>query len=310
MAAPEDFYARRLAPSVGDGRLFIAVGGPDESQRAVLSLLRAVRGAPVFDCDERFDDLVREVIRHTPLTRPYDLIVLAEGADGQLETSSWPLIPREATCGHRSPPFTVQCAPADDRGTVFAVVARGPGTEPFLPDREHVVQVQSANLLPGTYQVTALLSRPGRVRFDGLPVPLVRDTRSLPQLIRQLPRRLPATEPVHLLCLVEVDGERAQLRHRIDRLEELIAIADAGGPALAVSVISYGAHAVMWDMHEEPATVRAWATTSSQAISALRRLLSRGAPKSAGSTSGPPRSSARSTRCPGGSPSTPADQSS
>jgi hypothetical protein len=272
-AAAEGFYAQRLAPSIGDSRLLIAVGRLDESQAAVLSLLRAADDAPAFDFDGPFDDLLRDVIRSTPLTRCYDLIVLSETADGQLMMDSQPLFEPGAASGQRAEPFTVQCAPTDDRGTVFAVVARGSGTEPFLPDRLHPVQVHSAVVPPGTYPVTALLSRPGRVQFAGLPVHLSAEDRSLTQLIRRVPRRLRKPAPVHLVCLIEVSGGDARLQRRVDCLVQLIAAADDGERPLAVSVMSYGPHSVERGVQDEAATLLAQATSASRAVRVLRGIL-------------------------------------
>jgi hypothetical protein len=277
---PAEFYVRQLASSPTDSRLLITVGALNESRAAVLRLLRAAREAPVFECHEPLDDLLRASIRNSSLTRWYDLVVLNEAGNGELQVDYRPLFQPGATRGDRSESFTVRCAPGEDSGTAFAVIARKPGARRSPPDRLHPVQFESAVVPPGIYRLTALLSRPGRVQFEGLPARLVDEERSFARLIRQIPQRLPTTEPVHLVCVVEVGGDREQLRHRIDRLEELIAVADGGGRPLAVSVVSYGAHAVMRGMHEEPATVRAWATTPYEAISALGGLLSREVPDS------------------------------
>lgn len=128
---------------------------------------------------------------------------------------------------------------------------------------------------PGTYWVTALLSRPGRVRFDGLPAVMSSEQRPLAELLRQVPEELRVLVPVHLACLIEVSGGRARVRRRIDRLEQLIAVADAGTRELSVSVISYGPHAIERGVPDEPATVLARAITADRAIRVLRGLVGR-----------------------------------
>ena len=278
VAAPEVFYEERLAPSLGDSPLLVVCGAPDQSHAAVFRLLRAARGARAFGYQAPFADLLREAIGNSRLTRWYDLVVLNEEPGGKLQTSRLPLFQPGAVSGGRTEPFHVRCAPTDNRGTVFAVVAHGPSAEPFLTSRLHPVQVQSAVVAPGTYWVTALLSRPGRVRFDGLPALLSAEQRPLAELLRQLPEQLRVLEPVHLACLIEVSGGDARLRRRIDRLEQLIAAADAGTRELSVSVISYGPHAVERGVPDEPATLLARATTAERAIRVLRGLMGRRVP--------------------------------
>ena len=275
---PQDFYASRLAPRLGDSRLLIAVGRPEESQAAVLGHLRGASGAPAFDCYEPFEDLLRHAIKSSPLTRWYDLIVLSETADGQLRLDSQPLFQPGATSGDQTDPLSIRCEPGDDHGTAFTVVARRFASEPFLPSQLHQVQARSAVVPPGPYEITALLTRPGRVRFDGLPTPLSDDSRPQAQLMRQVPKRLREPAPVHLACLIEVSGGQASLRHRIDRLEQLITDAAGTLRKLSVSVISYGPHAVERGVKEDPATVRARALSPERAIRALRGLASREVP--------------------------------
>jgi hypothetical protein len=278
VADPEAFYSERLAPSLGDSLSLVVRGAPDESHAAVFRLLRAARQAPAFDCQGPFADLLREAIGNSRLTRSYDLVVLTEEPGGRLQVSRQPLFQPGAVGGDRAERFHIRCAPTDNSGTVFAVVAYGPGAEPFLTSQLHPVQVQSAPIPPGGYQVAALLSRPGRVRFDGLPGRLSAEQRPLAELIRQVPQRLPSRPPVHLACLIEVSGGDARLRRRVDRLVQLIDVADSGAWDLAVSVISYGPHSVERGVPEDAATVLARAARPERAIRALRGLVVREAP--------------------------------
>jgi hypothetical protein len=283
MPAPGDpaaFYNDQLAPRLGDySRLLIVRGSADDSLSAVFNLLRARSGSPTFECADPFGGVLREAIRNSPLTRWYDLVVLSEEAAGHLRLGSQVLFQPGATSGDAADPFMVECAPADQSGTVFAVVARRPGQESFPSDGHLCVQTQSAVIPPGVYRVTALLDRPGKVQFDGLPAILSPARRPLAELISQVPERLQTPEPVHLVCLIEVSGGKTLLRHRIDRLEQLIAAADTGRRPLAVSVISYGPHAVARYLLEEPATLRTWETAPDRAVRALRGLLDRDMPE-------------------------------
>jgi hypothetical protein len=276
---PADFYASRLAPSLGQSRLLIAVGTLDAGQAAVLRLLRAAKRAFVYDCQEPFEELLHQAIDSTPLTRWYDLVVLSETADRRLRIDTQPLFQPGATSGDRTERFTMRCGPADDRGTAFTVIARRSGSESLLPDQSRPVQAQSGVVPPGAYRVSALLSRPGSVEFDGLPGRLSADKRPLARLMRQVPERLRKPVPVHLVCLIEVSGGEVQLRRRIDRLEQLITTAaDGAEQELAVSVISYGPHAVERGVREDPAAVRARATSPARAVRVLRGLAGRIAP--------------------------------
>ena len=65
------------------------------------------------------------------------------------------------------------------------------------------------------------------------------------------------------------------LQQRIDRLEELINEAQAGGLPLRVSVVAYGAHGVAWKVDDRPPEIRAWAAPGDEAIKALRGLAGR-----------------------------------
>ena len=140
------------------------------------------------------------------------------------------------------------------------------------------MQVQAAVVAPGRYELTAVLVRPGQVRFQGLPElpPLGRCGRSWDELERLVPRQLTGPQaPVHLICLVEVCGSDDRLQQRIDRLEELINEAQAGGLPLRVSVVAYGAHGVAWRVDDLPPEVRVWAAPGDEAIKALRGLVGR-----------------------------------
>jgi hypothetical protein len=182
------------------------------------------------------------------------------------------LVPPDASSGYPAD-FEVRCAPTDEHGTVFAVVTHQPANGvPGARPRTHPIEIQSAVIAPGTYNVRAVLVRPGHVDFQGLPVKLERDRRKLQDIVHTVPRELSAAEGVHLACMLEVSGGPEPLEQRIERLEALIDTAEAGGRPLKVSLVTYGPHAVERNGAEEPAMTLAWATTSYLAKLKLREV--------------------------------------
>ena len=168
------------------------------------------------------------------------------------------------------------CEPTDAEGTAFAVVTREP--RPDLPRQAQQLrplQIQAAVVPPGSYDLTAVLARPGQVRFQGLPAAPGSSGRSWEELERLAPGQLATQAPVHLVCLIEVCGGDDRLKQRLYRLEELISRAQIGARPLRVSVIAYGAHGVAWKVEDSPPEIRAWAAPGDQAINALRGLVGR-----------------------------------
>lgn len=278
-ADPTDFYYDRLRPLLGGRLLFVALT-VSSYPRDVVQLLRDERNVPVYNCLTSVKDHIRPVIKASPLRSFYELVALREGADGQLGLDLHPLFPPDATSGYSSH-FTVQCAPTDENGTTFAVVTRQPPASgvPSAPPRPHAIEIQSAVVPAGTYNVRAVLARPGHVDFQGLPVKLEPERRRLQEIVAAIPQQpLRASEGAHLVCMLEVSGGPEHLEHRIERLESLIATAEAGGRPLKVSVVTYGPHAVERNVTEDPASARAWATTSTLAVRTLQEVRGRQAP--------------------------------
>jgi hypothetical protein len=253
----------------------------------LVALLPGSRRVPVFECQTSLEEQLREAIRISPLVLGYELAVLRQVPDGRPDAGSL------ALAGHLLFPVglgygdqvkvRVRCEPTDGDGTVFAVVTRDPRPNVSSKDRElRPVQIQSAAVPPGTYEVTAEVTRPGRVVLRGLPAVLSKSPVSpealwaaWEDLKTRVPRRLQAVEPVHLICLLEVTGGEDTLKERILRLEQLITAAEAGGGELRVSVIGYGPHAVAWAVQEEPITVQAWAVSGQEAMAKMRGLSGR-----------------------------------
>jgi len=249
---------------------------PDE----LLRLLPGARGVPVYECRTPLEEQVREAIRDSPLVLGYELAVLKQVPPGRqdagrLVLSGHQLFPPGVTQGHRAA-VRVRCEPTDGDGTVFAVVTRD--RRPDVPPSAQAlrpVHIQTALVPADTYEVTAVLARPGRVLLQGLPAPLGKFTGSWDSLKDQVPDRLGSAEPVHLVCLVEVSGGDDRLEFRIDRLSQLIDEAEKGAGRLSVSVLAYGPHSVAWSVDEQPVAVRAWAAPAARADRELRALSGR-----------------------------------
>jgi hypothetical protein len=253
----------------------------------LLALLPGSRGVPVYECETSLEEQLREAIRISPLVLGYELAVLRQVPAGRPDAGTVVLTGQllfPVGLGHGDQvKVQVRCEPTDDDGTVFAVVTRDP--RPNVPPRDRElrpVQIQSAVVPPGSYELTAELTRPGRVVFRGLPAALSKSPgspedlrKSWNDLKSRIPRQLTRPEPVHLVCLLEVSGGEDRLKERIDRLEQLIAAAEADGGELRVSVIGYGPHSVAWAVPEEPIAVQAWAVPGQQAMAKMRGLAGR-----------------------------------
>ena len=272
MADPVRFY-RLVAPR------FIACTA-DRLPGRLRALLPGPREVPVYRCRSPLQDLLRAAITDSPLLLGYELAVLkyvpADRIDaGRLALTGHPLFSPGDTRGSRVT-VRVSVEPTDDEGTVFAVVTRERRPDLPRPSRRlRPLQVQAAVVPPGVYELTAVLTRPGKVQFRGLPVALGESGRSWDDLQSLVPGELTARAPVHLVCLVEVCGGDDRLQLRLDRIEELIRQAQAGGGALRVSVVGYGPHGVAWRVEDRPPETRAWAAPGDEAIKALRGLAGR-----------------------------------
>ncbi len=231
--------------------------------------LRATRpDAPTLRVDDSIAALVTEVLGADPLTRSYDLVVLRPRTDGTLELATVPLFPVQARPGATTT-MTLHCERGGPNGTAFAVVT-WQGHDPLL------LSVQSAALPPGSYEITAELRRPGRVRFSGLPT-LSGDPRGWAELIAEVPARLPsrATGPGHLICAIEVCGAEPKVAERVGRARQVVSTL-SNLPGLSVSVVAYGAHSFDRSVKDHRVEVRAWRVDVSTAQSVLDELEERG----------------------------------
>jgi hypothetical protein len=205
----------------------------------------------------------------------YNVVGLRRSASGNLHQDLYRLFDPGTAPGERVT-FTARCAPADEHGTVFAVVAELPnGAVPQLRLRS----VQSARIPPGNYEVTAelLYPGPGHVRFHGLPTMPRDEPRLWPQIMDAVPRHLGGgAGPAHLIAAIEISGQEELVADRIDCVRRLFAhvAAEAESP-MSYSVLTYGPHTINVhnrDYPEVPVTTLAWADTSDAALSELARL--------------------------------------
>ncbi|GHH72749.1 hypothetical protein GCM10017673_28160 [Streptosporangium violaceochromogenes] len=265
-------WARQaVTDAVPDGSTLIVVDSSPGGRQAreAMEWMRDVHPqvpAFVLASGLRVKTLLREVVADEPLRRSYELVVLKRHpVTARLEFTCRPLFTVEARRGD-SLTFTVRCEPSDDRGTVFAVAA--------WQDRyPALLSVQTAKVPPGPYEVTAELERPGRVRFPSLPE-FTGNDRTWAELVASVPSRLASPAgPAHLICAVEISGTGAQVRERLRRIGQVIAVMP-GGPEspLRMSLIAYGAHSYQRGTAEEPVDVAAWHTSRVNTQYALERL--------------------------------------
>jgi hypothetical protein len=272
-----DFYDREMKPLLGRRLAVIARCAPDYPAELV-GLVSERHHAPVRDCGP-VEPLLRHAIENSPLSVPYDLVVLRQeqgGRDpaGRLRLHSVPLFPLRASSGYHAE-VTVRCAPTDEYGTVLAVVTRIADPRGRASDRRFgLIEVRSGAMAPGVHTLTAWLARPGHTMFDvaGEPLQLTRETRSWQQILAAIPDRPPSAQPIHLICAVEVSGGAKALKDRVSRLVNVITASDDGSRPLTVSVIAYGPHSVERSVREEPVAVLSWARSADRAIAALRGL--------------------------------------
>jgi hypothetical protein len=263
----------RIAWPEDGSRLVLVCSAPDDpsARSAFQLLLDAHRGQPAFRCTVPLDELFRRVIAADPLTQWYELVTLRRAPSGRLVLTGTQLFPPGTYRGERQS-FTIHCQPSDEDGTVFAVVA----TETV--DKVRLVSLDSASLPPGIYNLTAVLRRPGLVRFEGLPTKLREEHRSWPEIIAGIPERLDVSQPAHLICAVEVSGPAKLVGERIELTGQLIRHAAAGAEdRLKFSLVTYGPHAVGRSFPEVPTQILAWAEDRATVLAELGRVKDHGA---------------------------------
>lgn len=211
------------------------------------------------------------------LAERYSVLGLRRSPSGSLHLGLLPLFEPGDGAGKRVT-FTARCAPADEYGTAFAVIAQ----RPDAPGRRRQLRsVQSVRIPPGSYQITAelLYPFPGHVRFHGLPAMPRDDRRHWSAIMAAVPDRLgDGAGPAHLIAAVEVSGSADVVADRIDAVRRLFSyVAAESESPVCYSVISYGPHAINRVTPEVSAETLAWAVSSDAALDVVDRLARRGA---------------------------------
>lgn len=226
--------------------------------------------ARYFRSPRPVDDLLEAATARVPLPPSlwYELVLLTRRPSGRLELTVQQLFLPEAVRGDTRG-LTVRCAASDQNGTAFVVAARRAASSFEL------VSVASARVPAGIYEVTATLLRPGKVRFDGLPVMPREDGRNWLDIQAALPESLDEIGPVHLIAAIERCGPAEVVAERVDRAGQLIREVRGGadGP-VSVSLVTYASHSHDRRTDDEPVTVLAWQETSAVAIERRLRTLS------------------------------------
>jgi hypothetical protein len=212
--------------------------------------------------------LLTNVLRNDPITMWYELLVQRQLDGGYLDTVTIPLFPPGARRGDEEH-LSVQCEPSDTTGTVFTVVARD-----HMLDYQ-LISKQSAVIPPGSYELTAKLLRPGKVRFSGIPADLRDDPRDWDEIARTVPGRLELPPPAHLIVALESSGAAADVRERFGRAEQLVRyVARQPDHQVLFSLLCYGPHAVHRSDPDVPVKGLVWRDGAARVLGILGRLAS------------------------------------
>jgi hypothetical protein len=259
----------RAASSPGGDTLTICTAPGHPAPVRAVTMVDAANGTTAggagrsLIADADLGEALADVLRHDPLTLPYELLVQRRVGGGYLDNLTILLFPRGARRGDRED-ITLLCERSDAGGTVFAVVAR----DDLLAYQ--LVSKQSAAIPPGTYEVTAELVQPGRVRFTGLPVDLHDDTRDWGEIARSVPGQLARTHPAHLIVAIESSGEEPDVRERIGRAEQLVrCVSSRPGGQARFSLLCYGPHAVHRTDLDVPVTSLVWGEGAADVLKSL-----------------------------------------
>jgi hypothetical protein len=181
---PDD-DALLLLARTGERPSAFPAGG--EADRAFAAARLAHPHAVTLTCEDSVDDLLDEATARVPLPSSvwYELVLLSRTPTGRIEFTSQQLFLPEDERGETRT-FTIRCEASDEDGTAFAVAARNAAFD------FHLLSLQAVRVQPGSYTVTARLLRPGRVRFEGLPVKPRKDTRGWLDLLAAVPERIEA----------------------------------------------------------------------------------------------------------------------
>ncbi|WP_433241492.1 hypothetical protein [Actinomadura nitritigenes] len=209
---------------------------PDAVVRAFTDLLPDVR---IAAGEPDAAALLERVVADRPIASPYGLAALrSRPGDGAAEVVRLPLFPAGARAGDEAEVRVRRAPGGSDQETALAVVTWDDPPEP--------VRIVSARMPRGAAGlVRVALDGPGRLRFlepDG-----VDDTAATwPELLRRVPRRLPAAAfATELVCMVELGGRPETARRRRDLVADLLELlGDELGGTARVAVVGHLDHPI------------------------------------------------------------------
>lgn len=209
---------------------------PDAVVRAFTDLLPDVR---IAAGEPDAAALLERVVADRPIASPYGLAALrSRPGDGAAEVVRLPLFPAGARAGDEAEVRVRRAPGGSDQETALAVVTWDDPPEP--------VRIVSARMPRGAAGlVRVALDGPGRLRFlepDG-----VDDTAATwPELLRRVPRRLPAAAfATELVCVLELGGRAETARRRRDLVADLLELlGDELGGTARVAVVGHLDHPI------------------------------------------------------------------
>ena len=266
----ESALERFLAP--GDQEHLLIAGGEasapsvDADGAWRMTRRRYSRASLLAGAAASVDEQLGDATARVPLSQWYELYLLERGRRGRLDVSPQQLFEPGASRGDTRT-LRVYCEPSGPAGTTFAVVARdGSGYS-------GLVCMASAKVRPGPHKVTATLQRPGKVRFDGLGVPLRKDTRKWADVRAAVPERLGGFGAVHLILAVEICGSERLVTAYLDRAAQLVGnVASQAGSPVSFSLLAYGAHPHDLRVDDDPVAVLTWAERHQPVLAQLSVL--------------------------------------
>ncbi|HEU5030666.1 MAG TPA: hypothetical protein VFV01_37530 [Spirillospora sp.] len=208
---------------------------PDAVVRAFTDLLPDVR---IAAGEPDAAALLGRIVAERPIARPYGLAALrSRPGDGAAEVVRLPLFPAGARAGDEAE-VRVRRPPGPDQETALAVVTWDDPPEP--------VRIVSARMPRGAAGlVRVALDGPGRLRFLE-PDTVNGDAPTWPDLLRRVPRRLPATAfATELVCVLELGGRAETARRRRDLVADLLELlGDELGGTARVAVVGHLDHPI------------------------------------------------------------------
>jgi hypothetical protein len=187
--------------------------------------------------------VVEGIARRAPLRHEYVLALAARGLRGTVQLDPYPLFRAGTVIQRHDWPHAslpVRAIFPGVRQLVLPVLARGGAEQADWQEVGRAI-VDARN--GATVTVRVRLERPGAVKFLA-PTPLA-DNGSVPRwpdLLRELPRRVPGGMAADVVVLVECGGNADQARARLDLLDRFLGAVSHSD--LRVAVVGYRDHRV------------------------------------------------------------------